>query len=219
VLSDHSSVEVVHHAVDVFGQKSGQNIGRTFNLDVELDPIGLPRAPQYKIGHGLTTRRAANPDAQAEKVLCVKVLLHRLETIVTSQAPANLQLRGADLKIELIVDDEQVLYIGDAIPLHKIANAPSGIVHEGLREGSDNQLRFDSKFGHTSRLLRRFQGCAMASRKELNNAGADIMASAVVLIARVPETNDEKVGGSSRAIRRLTAKHCEIFASTGDAKS
>ena len=148
----------------------------------------------------------------------MQVLLHRLQAVVTSESTTNLQFRRADLEVELVVNHEQVPNIVNAISFYELANAPSGIVHERLREGNDDQLRVDSKFGDARRLFRRFQVRAVARREQFDDFGADIVASAVVLIARVPETNDEKVGGCSRAIRRLTAKHCEIFASTGDAK-
>ena len=80
------------------------------------------------------------------------------------------------------------------------ADREAGVVHVGHRDGEREAVSVDAHLGDERALLAFAQPAAVALREDLDDFRAEVVARLRVILARVPETDHQEIGGHASAL-------------------
>src|SRR5581483_6095728 len=112
-------VEAVHGRFRALFEDGFDGVGGHLDGHVEGLLVGLARTPEDMVGALALARRLVDADAHAYEAVVVEVGLDRLQAVVAGGAATDLELHAADGEVELVVDDDQVSEVLDAVPADK----------------------------------------------------------------------------------------------------
>ena len=143
---------------------------------------------QHEVGLCATGKVVADAELQTGIALTDE-LGDVLQTVVTAVAALASQTQGAHGKREVVDDDEEVLG-GDVLLLQPVAHGIAAEVHEGGGLEQRDLCVLHTHVGHEAVALV-FPHGACRTGKGVYHAKSDVVACAVVLIARVTQADNQ----------------------------
>src|SRR5581483_8700314 len=158
-------VVAVHGRRHPGGGDQLDGVGRLLHGHVELVALGARRAAQHMVGTLPAPGRLADADPHAQEVGRVQVLADGLEPVVPGQAAALFHLDAAERQVELVVHDDDVRGVGDAVTAHEGGDGAARVVHVRLREGERKRDGADADLVGEGVFLGLAQAAAVARRE------------------------------------------------------
>src|SRR3954470_1014855 len=211
-------VELPHGGVDAFGDDRLDRVGGFRHDGVEQVALGRGYTIEDVVGAAILVGRFADPDADAEIVLCLEVLGDAPQPVVPRQPAAGLQLEHSRLEVELVVHDDDLPWLVDLVTPHQRRDRLARVVHERDREGQHDPLRIDARtetgFADEGVVTSGFQRRAVALGEQAHALLADVVTGAGVLLARVAESDHEPIERSAATGTPIEQAH--VSGAAGD---